>query len=187
MSDAFEDRRKALEEQFFKSQNDKLVAKLKAEKANEQTRDEIRAHTGIQNEKVLDALAALNLGGAAVVVVSAWPLVEVAWADGKVEDREREVVLQQAHNMDVVPGSAADHFLDQLLDEKPDLSWSQLWTEFVQELGKKMSAEDKALLKSEVIGRARTVAESTGGILGIGWKVSSTEAKVLAKLEKAFD
>jgi hypothetical protein len=96
------------------------------------------------------------------------------------------VVLQQAHNMGVLPGSTADHFLQQLLDEKPDLSWSQLWADFVVALVGQMKEEDKALLRSEVLGRARTVAEATGGIMGIGWKVSATEAKVLEKLEKAF-
>lgn len=186
MSDAFDDRRKALEEQFFKTQNEKLVAKLKAEAEQKATREAIKEHTGIANEDVLDALAALNLGAAATVVMSAWPLVEVAWADGKVEEREREVVLTQAENMGVAPSSTAHHFLVQLLDEKPDLSWSQLWSDFVSALVAKMSDEDRAMLKSEVLGRARTVAEATGGILGIGWKVSATEQKVLDRLEKAF-
>ena len=62
-SDAFEDRRKALEDQFFKQQNDAALQKLKDQQARAATREEITRLTGITNPTVLDALANLKLGG----------------------------------------------------------------------------------------------------------------------------
>ena len=46
---------------------------------------------------------------------------------------------------------------------------------------------EKQRLKSEIVGRARAVAESTGGILGLGNKVCAEEAAILSELERAFE
>jgi hypothetical protein len=185
-SDAFDDRRKALEEQFFKQQNEAKLQKLKEQQVRAATKDEISRLTGITNPLILDALANLKLGGAAVMVMSMFPLVEVAWADGKVDDRERRMVLQQAENVGITKDSEAALLLANWLDEKPELSWHQLWAEYVSELVKKMKPEDRELLKNEVLGRARIVAEASGGLLGAGFAVSGAEKRVLEKLEKAF-
>lgn len=186
-SDAFDDRRKALEDQFFKDQNDAALKKLKDQQARAATRDEIQRLTGITNPAVLEALSNLKLGGASVMVMSMFPLVEVAWADGKIDDKERRVVLQQAENVGIAKDSEAALLLNQWLDEKPELSWFQLWSDYVGELVKKMSTEDRQLLKNEVIGRARLVAESSGGLLGAGFAVSGAEKRMLEKLEQAFN
>ncbi len=186
MSDAFDDRRKALEDQFFAQQNDALLQKLKDEAARNATRADIERLTGIANPVVLDALAALKLGSATVLVMSLFPLVEVAWADGKVDDKERRVVLQQAENVGLGRGTEAALLLANWLDEKPEPSWHQLWADYVAELSKKLKAEDRDLLKNEVLGRARLVAEASGGLLGAGFSVSAAEKKVLETLERAF-
>lgn len=185
-SDAFDDRRKALEDQFFKQQNDAALQKMKDQQARAATKEEIQRLTGISNPVVLDALSNLKLGGAAVMVMSMFPLVEIAWADGKVDDKERRIVLQQAENVGIAQGTEAALLLAQWLDEKPELSWHQLWTDYVAELVKKMKTEDRELLKNEVLGRARIVAEASGGLLGAGFAVSGAEKRVLEKLEKAF-
>ena len=48
-----------------------------------------------------------------------------------------------------------------------------------------MDAAAKDKLKQELLGRARTVAESAGGFLGIG-KISSEEEDKLEELARAF-
>lgn len=185
-SDAFDDRRKALEDQFFKQQNDAALKKLKDQRELAATKEEIQRLTGITSDAVLSALADLKLGGAAVMVMSMYPLVEVAWADGSVHPKERKVVMQQAENVGLAPGSEAALLLAQWLDEKPELSWHQLWADYVSELVKKMKPEDRELLKNEVLGRARLVAEAAGGFLGAGFAVSKAEKSTLERLEKAF-
>ncbi|MCA2978381.1 MAG: TerB family tellurite resistance protein [Myxococcaceae bacterium] len=185
-SDAFDDRRKALEDQFFKQQNDAALQKLKEQQVRAATKEELTRLTGITNAAVLDALASLNLGGAAVLVMSMFPLVEVAWADGKVDDKERRVVLQQAENVGIGSSSEGALLLARWLDEKPELTWHQLWADYVGALVQQMKPEDRELLKNEVLGRARLVAEASGGLLGAGFAVSAAERRVLERLEQAF-
>lgn len=185
-TDAFDERRRALEEQFFKKQNEALIHKMKEAAARSVSRAEIKALTGISQDRLLDVLADMKLGAAATMVVSAYPLVAVAWADGTVTDKERRVVMAQAGALGIKPGSEASLFLSQWLEERPEESWHQVWADYVGELCARLKPEDRALLKAEVLGRALHVAEASGGVLGKGWSVSAAEKAALATLEKAF-
>lgn len=185
-NDAFDERRKALEEEFFKKQNEGLLKKLQDEKSRTSSREDISRLTGISNESVLNTLADMKLGSAATLVMSMFPLVEVAWADGVLDARERKVVLEQAAGVGITPGTEAAVFLERWLDERPEFAWNALWSDYVRELSKKLGEGERELLKNEVLGRARLVAEASGGMMGLGFNVSPAEKKVLEKLERAF-
>jgi tellurite resistance protein len=185
--DAFDERRKALEEQFFLKHEEALIQKLKDASRRAATREELRHLTGITNLQVLDALAGLKVtAGAAVLVMSVYPLVEVAWADGSLDDLEREAILKIAAGVGLTPASPGHEYLDAWLKTKPERSWFTLWSHYVQALVKLMKPHDAAELKATVLGRARVVAEASGGFLGLAWGVSEAEKAVLARLEQAF-
>lgn len=186
-TDSFEDRRKALEEQFFQQHEKALVQKMKDAAQKTASKEEIQKLTGIANEQVLEALSALKMGGAATLVMALYPIIEVAWADGKIDPSERKVILDLSKSIGLESESPAYEYLAKWLDEKPELSWFGLWADYVQALTAKMSAEDKALLRATVVGRARVVAEASGGFMGLAFRVSGAERAVLEKLEKAFD
>ena len=61
MSDALNDRRKELEEQFFAKQNQELVEKLRAQKQKALDKAGLTEITGIKNEEVLEKLISLKL------------------------------------------------------------------------------------------------------------------------------
>lgn len=184
--DAFDDRRKALEDQFFQQHEKQLVQKMKDAAQKQASREELQRLTGIANQQVLDALADLKLGGAATLVMSLFPIVEVAWADGVIDQRERTVIAELAKTIGLEKDSPAYEYLTKWLDEKPELAWLDLWTEYVKALCAKMKPDDKALLKATVLGRARVVAEVSGGFMGLAFRVSDAEKKVLDRLELAF-
>lgn len=184
--DALDDRRKALEEQFFKDHNEALVKKLKAQADTAHSKAELQRLTGIGSEQVLEALAALNIGTAATLVMSLYPVIAVAWADGKLDDRERQVILDLAATIGLKRDSEAYDYLNHWLATKPELSWHDLWTAYVKALVARMKADDKAMLKATVLGRARVVAEVSGGFLGLAWRVSQAEQRMLDALDSAF-
>lgn len=183
----FEDRRKALEDQFFKHHDEKLIQKMKEASLHDATKEELRTLTGITNEQVLSALANLKVGGgAAVMVMSLYPLVEVAWADGAIDPGERDAILQLSASIGLKAGSPGSEYLAQWLAKKPESLWHALWTDYVKALVPLMQPADRELLKSSLLGRARVVAEASGGFLGVAWRVSEAEQAVLAQLERAF-
>ena len=115
------------------------------------------------------------------------PLVEVAWANGNVDDKERTAVMRAAEANGVVPGSPSHEILDKWLQHRPDARLLKAWGEYIVDLCAALTPEEKRGLRDELIARSRAVAEASGGFLGLGNKVSAEEQVVLEQLTKAFD
>src|SRR5713226_8693532 len=88
----FGDRRKALEEAFFAKQNERVKQQLRAKQEGQARREALAAASGIRDEGVLDKLVSLGLGAETLAVLSLVPLVEVAWADGTIDAKERAAI-----------------------------------------------------------------------------------------------
>lgn len=186
MSDAIGDRGKELENAFFAKQNQQLVEKLKAEKQTAQNRSQLREVTGISNDEVLDRLLALKLTSETLSALTLFPLIEVAWADGSVDAKETAAVLDAAHASGILKGSSSHTLIEGWLKQKPPAALHTAWLQYVQALVASMKSDEKVLLKTELLGKARQVAEASGGILGMGNHVSKAEADMLRTLEDAF-
>ena len=102
--DSLSDRGRSLEEEFFKREDAKLLERLRALKHAETTRDLISRATGIKNKERLDKLMELKIGGETAAALSVLPIVEVAWADGSIDAKEREFLLQHAATKGFVDG-----------------------------------------------------------------------------------
>ena len=113
--------------------------------------------------------------------------MEVAWADGQVDDKERVAVLSGAEANGVIFGSPAHQLLEGWLARRPDARLLAAWGEFTVALCARLGATERASLKKNVLGRAREVAAAAGGFLGLGNKISPEEEVVLEQLAKAFD
>ena len=184
--DVFDKRRHALEEEFFKRKNQQLVEKLRATLERDQPRETIRALTGIQNEAVLDTLVTLHVNHDTLAAFALYPLVEVAWADGEVDDREREALLKAAAEHGIKPGPAAHEALAEFLREVPRDDARRAWRMWATELAAKLDGPERKTLREGLIQRARAVAEASGGFLGMGSRVSPKEQLVLDAIAAAF-
>lgn len=187
MSDDFlGDRRKALENEFFTKQNQELLEQLQAERKAEERRAALAQASGISDEAVLDEIARLELGPETLAALSLVPLVAVAWADGQCEDRERSAVLQAAEQSGLRSGDPAYRLLESWLDARPGQELLEAWKDYVGALGRNLGDRALDALKSDLLERARHVAEAAGGFLGLGNRVSKDEQVVLDELDRAF-
>jgi uncharacterized tellurite resistance protein B-like protein len=181
------DRKKALEDSFFAKQNAELLERMRAERAHQATREELERVSGLNDPEVLAKLVELGIAPETWSAISLVPLVEVAWADGQVDDKERVAVLSGAEANGVIVGSPAHQLLEGWLARRPDARLLAAWGEFTVALCARLGATERASLKKNVLGRAREVAAAAGGFLGLGNKISPEEEVVLEQLAKAFD
>lgn len=184
--DALTDRRKELEETFFAKQNQELIDKLRAQKQKALDKAGIQEITGIKNEEVLEKLVSLKLDRETISALSLFPLIQIAWADGAVDAREQAAVLSAADASGIGKGSSAHTLLESWLKLKPPAALENAWSNYVKALVEGMSAGEKLALRSELLNKARAVAEASGGILGMGSKISKAESDTLTRLEAAF-
>ncbi len=180
------DRGRDLEDEFFHREDQRLIERLNELKAVETTREALAKATGITKPAVLDRLMALGIRAETVTALYMVPLVEVAWADGTLDAKERRAILDRAGDSEVARGSTEYALLEAWLDRRPDPKLLTAWTYLVQGMCEQLGSDGAARLKASLLERARAVAGASGGVFGIGSKVSNAEAAVLAQFEAAF-
>ena len=179
------DRKRALEDAFFRAEEEKQLSKMRDELDKKSGRDDLRLASGISDNAVLDQLVAKGVSGRTVAALSLVPLLRVAWADGKMDVRERDAVLAAAQGKGIEVGSAAFRLLVSWLEKAPTDDLFAAWKAYIHELQQSLVTPQRALLKTQIVGFARQVAEAAGGILGMK-KISAVEEKALAEIEAAF-
>ncbi|HOC41811.1 MAG TPA: hypothetical protein PKJ99_02240 [Thermoanaerobaculales bacterium] len=176
---------KALEDSFFERENQQLLAKLREQGARERKRATLREALKIDDEDVLDHLVALDVSPEAIVAFSLVPLVEVAWADGRIQPDEREAILRAADERGVSSSPYSRELLDNWLRRRPPAALLEVWRHYAKALLRDLDANDCRMMRERVIGSARAVAEAAGGFLGIG-SISAAEKGALEDLDQTF-
>jgi uncharacterized tellurite resistance protein B-like protein len=185
-SDSFKKREKSFEEEFFQKQERKLVDKLRETLEKKQSREELEQITGIKDAGVIDTLLAMNIAKDTFAAFGLYPLVEIAWADGQVDEKERQAFLVAAAEHGLRPGMPAHAALEGFLKTKPSEDARKAWYAWAAELNAKLDAGERRKVREGLLKRARAVAEASGGILGLGNKISAGEQRVLEAVERAF-
>ena len=183
MDDALSKRGHSLEEVFFKQRDAELIAKRKKLEQMENNKKVLAEVSGIRDPKVLDKLVELEVSPSTLASLSVLPLVEVAWADGHLDEKERNAVLAEAAKGGITKGSLDYDLLDAWLKERPSSKLLEAWIHYIAGLREVMSQSELNDLKSELLSRAKKVAEAAGGFLS---KVSQEEKAILKKMEDAF-
>ena len=181
-----EARERAFEAEYFARKDAELIDKLKGVFNKKVTKDEIRETTGVTDEMLLDRLVELNLCGESMAAFNLLPIIEVAWADGKVDDREVAAVLQAAEKQGLQPGSKAYDMLETRLREGPSKEARKAWFHYAAELRKVLSPKELEQFRKDLVDICWHVAETSGGFLNIAFKVSPNERKVIEAVEKAL-
>ncbi len=180
-----EERGRALENQFYEKENQAKLAAMKTKLDSQGGKDELRKASGMSDDAVLDRLVALGLRANTIAALSLVPLIQVAWADGKIQDNERTAILQGAHGKGLEQGTPGYELLQTWLQQPPKDDLFVAWEAYIKSLTAQLNDEQNRLLKNQIVGFAKMVASAAGGILGFG-KVSASEEKVLHRIENAF-
>jgi hypothetical protein len=184
--DILSDRRRALEEAFFRKQDHEVLARLRADAQGRSPDERITTATGVKDEAIVKKLAGLGFDAETLLAFAVVPLVEVAWADGTVDDAERRVILSHSHGTDVPEGSPAHALVMCWLERRPPESLFEAWVAYTRELCSKMNPADREWLAAGMLRRANAVASASGGLLGLVLTTSKVEGEVLRKIQDAF-
>jgi hypothetical protein len=180
------DRRKALEEEFFAKHNQHLLRQFHETMATKANTDALAAAAGITDAAVLDQLAALDLRSETVAALALVPLIEVAWADGRLDAKEQGTLLAAAEQTGISKDGASYRVLEAWCRERPSPEVLATWKAYVAALSRTLDDQALHALKRDLLGRARAVAEAAGGFLGLGTRISRAEEAMLTELERAF-
>lgn len=184
--DFLAERRRALEESFFNKQNEALRLKLRDKEMSRAKKEALAEASGITDDETLQRLLALRISNETLAALYLVPLVEVAWADGKIEQAERKALLDAAQGAGLRSSSESYELLEGWLARRPGAELLDAWKQYIRVLTESMDSAAQQALRGDLVGRARAVAEAAGGFLGVGRKISAAEKAVLDDLEAAF-
>jgi len=141
---------------------------------------------GPEESWVVRHLLDAGASGASLAGLALVPLVEVAWADGIVDEREREAVFAGARACGLRLEGVNRDALERALRTPVTPELRAAWREFAREVAAALSQEARSELRAQMLGHARAVAAATGGFLGVG-TVSRDEERTLRRLEAEID
>lgn len=178
-----ETRGRALQDAFFRREADAYREQLL--ERQRQGRGELPASAEGADPALVERLAALGIRADTLAALTLIPLVEVAWADGQMDASEKRAILVGAESSGLAPDSPGFGLLRVWLDRRPEPDLMDLWRAYIEAVCGALSVEARTRLRDAIVGRARDVAASAGGILGVG-AISRAEERMLSDLESAF-
>jgi hypothetical protein len=176
---------RSVEDIFFYQKDQRLVEAREELRRLQDTKENLARVSGIRNDAVLDKLIELEIRPETLATLFAIPLIEVAWADGDMDDKERQELFRFAEKAGLRQKNINPAVMATWLKRRPDPALLDAWVQYIQALGGQLSAAERQALKSEVMADAHAVAQAAGGVFGFH-KESAAEHRVLARLEAAF-
>src|SRR5688572_10184253 len=117
--DAFASRKKGQEEEYFRKQEQALIEQMRARQQAEAERQQMAEALGLADDEILRELQALGYTRETVSLLHLAPLVQVAWAEGKMTEGERRLIHDLARSRNIEAGSPVDQRLTEWLDQRP--------------------------------------------------------------------
>jgi hypothetical protein len=183
MDDGLAKRERSMEELFFRERDAKLIEEYKKLEVLKKNISELATISGIKNPVVLQKLVAIGISAGTLSLLSILPLVEVAWADGQLSEKEKEEVLKEAAKCSISKDSVNYSLLEGWLEKRPESSLLEAWILYIKDLKQSLNPQEIDELKVDLLSKAKKVAQATGGLI---YKVSPEEKAVISKMEDAF-
>jgi tellurite resistance protein len=184
--DAFADRGRGLEEEYFRKREQELVDKLRRRQAAEATRQQLSEQAGVADAEILQDLQELGYTPETVSLLYLVPLVEVAWAEGGVSDRERELIVEAARARGIEAGTPADALLTEWLTTQPSEQVFERNLRVIRAILAARPEAEREASRSDLLSTATAIAEASGGVLGFR-AISPEERALLARISQELE
>jgi hypothetical protein len=177
--DAFAERGRALEEEYFRKKDRELVEKLRRAAAADQARGELSKQTGISDPAMLAELQELGFRADTVILLPLMPVLELAWAEGGITPAERQMLVSVARSRGVTEGSAADAQLEAWMAERPAPEVFAKAARLISALLSSGSGVAQGLTADQLVHYCEQIASASGGLLGLPIRAISMEERNL--------
>ena len=177
------DREKAMEADYFRKENERLLEKLRQGAKLDDIAKELAEKLQLDNQELLGRVRALGITLETAPALFLSPLVQVAWAEGSVGNREREAVLRIARQRDVAEDSPAYAQLVEWLKVRPSDALFDVGLEVIKYGLAVLPPKEREERIVRLIDACHEVAAASGTelarLLGLGDGVSRVEAHML--------
>jgi hypothetical protein len=177
------DRRRSQEEEYFQRQEQQLIANVRQGRREEAARRRMAERAGVADPEIVRELESLGYTPETVVLLELVPLLQVAWSEGGVSDRERALIIGAARGRGIEEGSAADQQLATWLAMRPSADFCERTLQMIGAILRTRPTNERETSQRDLVSSCMAIASVSGGMLGFG-KVSPEEQDVLARISQ---
>jgi hypothetical protein len=177
--DAFAERGRALEEEYFRKKDRELVEKMRRAAEAEQARGEMGRQTGLQDPALIAELQELGFTPETVVLLPLMPVLELAWAEGGITAAERQLLVSLARSRGIAEGSSADKQLIEWMASKPTPAVFERASRLISAVLSSGAGVTAGLTADQLVAYCEQIAAASGGLLGLRIGSVSGEEKAL--------
>jgi hypothetical protein len=180
--DIFKERGRGEEAAYFHNQDAKLIEKLRESARLEEIAVALAEKLQVDNPELLRRVMDLGVTLDTAPAFLLAPLVQVAWAEGEVTEREHNTVLRLAGTRGVEERSPAHAQLLKWLRERPPDALFDTATEVIKVGLSVLPPSEREERIKRIVQACHEVAEASGGlarVLGLGSGVSGEEESLL--------
>jgi hypothetical protein len=180
--DIFQDRGRGEEAAYFRNQDAQLIEKLRETARLEEIARALAEKLQVDNPELLRRVMDLGVTLDTAPAFLLAPLVQVAWAEGEVTEREHRTVLRLAGARGVEENSPAHAQLLAWLRVRPHDALFDTATEAIKVGLSVLPSGEREERIQRIVQACQEVAEASGGLgrlLGLGSGVSGEEESLL--------
>lgn len=183
MPTPLEEQSRNKETEYFLRKEKELIERLRQKAEEEARHQELAEASGLADEAVLSELRELGFDRETVSLMHLIPMLSVAWADGEMSVKEKELVLSAAKVRGIEPGSPGFDKLRGWLESRPPQVLFDRTLVLVRALLAAIPEERGERAARTLYDQCVELAAASGGFLGIG-KISPEEKAVLESLSR---
>jgi hypothetical protein len=180
-NDAFADRRRAAEEDYFRKRDRELITKMRQAASADQARRDMIAKTGLTDPELLRELSDLGFTPDTVILLPLVPIVQVAWAEGGITPAERALIFEFARARGIEAGSAAEGLLHDWLATQPRPEVFSRAQRLIRAMLESGGADGLTFSIDDLIEQSEKIAAASGGVFGLR-TISAEERRILQQI-----
>lgn len=180
-----DDRRRNLEEDYFRRKDRELIERMRKAAETEKARTELSAKTGLNDPGLVAELQEMGFTPETLSVLPLVPVVQMAWAEDSITPAERALIVKLARARGIAEGSAADQLLSGWMTRRPASEVFAKATRLIRAMLDAGGAGSATIDADDLIKYCESIASASGGILGLG-SISAEERDTLARIAAAL-
>jgi tellurite resistance protein len=187
MEDITKDIRRAREDRYFHKLEQQRLERLRRHSARETQTSRLMEAFGIRERELVRELEEAGFDIHTFRLLYLVPLIQVAWSDGGVSQRESAEILEIARVHGIEAGSAAHQCLAAWLTERPSDRFFELCLRSIRAMLRHRPASEARTLGGNLVGYSIRIASASGGFLRLRSRISKEEERLLARLAAELD
>lgn len=181
------DIRPSREDAYFLQQDQQRLAQMRRKSAQDAETIRLMEALGIRQDEVVRELAELGFDLETFRLLYLVPLVQAAWSDGGISEKETEKLLKIASLHGFKAGSVAHGRLMAWLAERPSDRFFRACLRGIKAALHSRPPEEARAMGRELVWYCTRIASASGGIFGLGSKISAEEEALLAELSRELE